>query len=69
MPVFLWVELDLFPSDGQCHIWCWFLVVCEFEYDFRQPVLMGGIIVPLLLVVWYKASRTGTFWPLGGARF
>lgn len=58
-----------FPSDGQCHIWCWFLVVCEFSMTLGSLCANGWDCVPLLLVVWYKASRTGTFWPLGGARF
>lgn len=67
LPVFWWLELDLVLLKGSAIsrgvFWC----VCELGMALGSVSANGQDCVPSLLMIWYEASCTGNFWPLGGA--
>ena len=67
MPVFWWVGLDLvFLMDSATSggvVWG----VCELSMILGSLFANGWGCVPVLLVVWHRASSTGACWPLVGA--
>ena len=41
--------------------------VCELSMTLDHLCADGWVCVPVLFVVWYEASSTGSCWQLGGA--
>ena len=67
MPVFWWVGLDLVFLAGRAMSSGVFLGVCELSMILGSLSGNGRGFVPVLLVGWHGASRTGACCPLGGA--
>ena len=67
MPVFCCVGLDLVFLVGRAASGGVFWGVCELSMILGSLSADGWGCVPVLLVVWHGASRTGACWQLGGA--
>ena len=66
MPVFSWVGLDLVFLVSRAMSGGVFWGVCELSMILGCLSVNGWDCVPVLLVVWHRASSTGVCWPLGG---
>ena len=68
MPVFWWVELDLFFLVDRARLVVCLLGVCELSMILGSLSVNGWGCVPVLLVVWHGLSSTGACWLLSGAQ-
>ena len=59
MPVFWWMRLDLVFLEGRTTSGGVFWGVCELIMILGSLSVNGWGCVPVLLVVWHRASRTG----------
>ena len=59
MSAFWWVELILFPLIGRAMSGGIFWCVCELSMSLSSLSADGWVCVPVLLVVWHKASSAG----------
>ena len=67
MPVFWWVGLDLVFLVGRAASGGVLWGVFELSMTLGSLSVNGWVCVPVLLVVWHRASSTGACWLLGGA--
>ena len=67
MPVFWWMRLDLVFLVGRSTSGGVFWGVCGLILILGCPCANGSACVPVLLVLWYRASCTVAWWSLNGA--
>ena len=69
MPVFWWVGLDLAFLVGRATSSAVFWGFFELSMILGSLSANGWHCVPVLIIVWYGVSSTGTCWPLGRGGF
>ena len=67
MPVFWWMRLDLVFLVGRTASGGVFGGVCDLIMILGSLSANGWCCVPVLLVVWHRASSTVGCWSLSGA--